>query len=98
MFADGGGLYLKVTGGGACSWIFRYTRHGQAREMGLGPLHALGLAAARVQAAECRRLLVDGRDPIDERNKEREAARLEAARTITFRAAANTRRRRSSCC
>lgn len=37
MHADGGGLYLQVTNGGA-SWIYRYMLNGRACEMGLGPL------------------------------------------------------------
>lgn len=47
MYADGGGLYLQVTESGAKSWIFRFMLNGRAREMGLGPVHAIGLADAR---------------------------------------------------
>ena len=38
-YGDGGrsGLWLRVTEGGNKSWIFRFMRHGRAREMGLGP-------------------------------------------------------------
>ena len=32
MYADGGGLYLQVTGA-ARSWIYRYTLNGRSREM-----------------------------------------------------------------
>jgi hypothetical protein len=35
MYADGAGLYLQVTGGGAKSWLYRFSLHGRAREMGL---------------------------------------------------------------
>lgn len=87
MYPDGGGLYLQVTGAGARSWLYRYMLHGRAREMGLGPLHAVSLSDARAKAAECRGLRIAGIDPIDARKSEREAARLEAARTITFKAA-----------
>jgi transposase len=31
MHHDGGGLYLRVSGGGARSWIFRFTLDGRAR-------------------------------------------------------------------
>src|SRR5438132_5086686 len=44
---DGGGLYLQVRegrGGLTRSWVFRYTLHGVARNMGLGPLHTITLA------------------------------------------------------
>jgi hypothetical protein len=52
MLADGDGLYLQVTGANARSWIFRYFRTGKSHEMGLGSLKAVGLAAARLKAAE----------------------------------------------
>ena len=64
MLADGAGLYLQISSTNAKSWIFRYFRNGKSREMGLGSLKAVGLAAARLKAAECRGLLADGIDPI----------------------------------
>lgn len=92
MYADGAGLYLQVTKGRkgvpAKSWIFRYMLDGNPRWMGLGPLHTITLAEARAKATECRRKLLDGIDPIQARKNERERARLENARSITFRKAA----------
>ena len=88
MYADGGGLYLQVTSSGAKSWIFRFSLRGRAREMGLGPLNAVTLAQARVQAEECRRQRHQDIDPIEARNAVREQAKLEAARAITFTDAA----------
>lgn len=41
MYADGGGLYLQVTGPNAKSRIFRYWLNKSAHEMGLGPLSAI---------------------------------------------------------
>ena len=46
--ADGGGLYLQVTDGGAKSWIFRYSMTGKRREMGLGPYSTRPSAGPRV--------------------------------------------------
>lgn len=83
--ADGGGLYLQVSASGAKSWVFRFKDAGRLREMGLGPLHTLGLAEARTRATECRKLRLDGLDPIDERKAGRLKARLEAARAMTFK-------------
>jgi integrase len=88
MSADGGGLYLQVTGTGAKSWIFRFTLAGKAREMGLGPLSAIPLADARLQAAECRALRQKGIDPIEARNAARQQTALEAAKVISFSQAA----------
>ena len=89
MYADGAGLYLQVSGDGATriakSWIYRYTLNGRAREMGLGPLSAFGLAEARERATEQRRLKHNGIDPIDARRAKRVQASLDAAKAMTFR-------------
>ena len=84
MLADGDGLYLQVTRVNARSWIFRYFRNGKSHEMGLGSLKAVGLAAARLRAAECRGLLADGIDPIAARDAEHAQRVIEDARAITF--------------
>lgn len=54
FYADGNGLYLQVSKGGA-SWIYRYMLNGKAREMGLGPLALYGLPQAREKALNARR-------------------------------------------
>jgi len=84
MHGDGNGLYLQVARGGAKSWVLRYKVAGQSHHLGLGPLHAISLAEARARAADARRLLVDGLDPIETKRKARTAAQLEAARMMTF--------------
>src|SRR6266446_7068944 len=88
MFHDGGGLYLQVSAGGAKSWIYRFTLDGRAREMGLGPVHVIPLAEARKRAAECRRMRIDGIDPIEARSAHRGWKKLEAAKAMTFDACA----------
>jgi len=86
-YGDGGGLYLQVTPGGA-SWVFRYRATGKLREMGLGPLHTIGLADARAKAMEARRQRLDGLDPIEARRSIRLAAQIEVAKAITFKESA----------
>src|SRR5712691_3522391 len=88
MHHDGGGLYLQVSAGVAKSWIYCFTLDGRAREMGLGPVHAIPLAEARKRAVECRRMRVDGIDPIEARSAHRGWKKLEAAKTMTFDACA----------
>lgn len=73
-YADGGNLYLQVQvspdGRTTKSWIFRYMARGQKRrEMGLGSAGEVSLLAARAKAAECRRLLSNGIDPLEERDR-----------------------------
>ncbi|CAG9203785.1 Phage integrase [Burkholderia vietnamiensis] len=84
LYADGGGLYLQITTAGVKSWLFRYMRNGKARGMGLGPVHTIGLADARASALDCRRLLLDGIDPIDSRNAERAAHGIAEGNAVTF--------------
>jgi hypothetical protein len=84
LLADGNGLYLQVTSQTARSWIFRYCRNGKSREMGLGSLNAVSLAAARQKAAACRGLLIDGIDPIAARKAERTQRAIEGVRGISF--------------
>lgn len=88
MYADGGGLYLQVSRSGTKSWIFRFALSGREREMGLGPLHTVSLSEARDLALEARKLKLRGLDPIDARNGERSAKRLEDAKAVTFKQAA----------
>src|SRR5271170_5553080 len=84
-YGDGGGLLLQVSAGGAKSWVFRFKEGGKLREMGLGPTHTVSLAEARLKALECRKARLDGRDPIEARKAGRMAAKLDAAKTMTFR-------------
>jgi integrase len=84
LYADGGGLYLRVGRGGAKSWCLRYMLNGKPREMGLGGLVKVGLADARKRAAAQRLLLVDKVDPLERREAESSAKKMEAARSMTF--------------
>jgi integrase len=84
-YGDGGGLVLQVSKWGSKAWLFRYEREGRERQMGLGPLGTISLAEARGRAAEARKLLLDGLDPIAVRNQSRQAAQVAAARRVTFK-------------
>jgi hypothetical protein len=84
-YPDGGGLYLQVTVSGSKSWVYRYMLAGKAREMGLGSLPDTSLSEARGKVLEARKLRREGIDPIEYRKASRAAARLEAAKAITFK-------------
>jgi integrase len=84
LYGDGGGLFLQVSERGTKSWVFRFKKDGRLRVMGLGPVHTIGLAEARERARECRRLRLDGIDPIEVRRSRQVATRLEEARAMTF--------------
>jgi integrase len=83
-YADGGGLYLKVNKDGSRSWIFRYRFGSTRRHFGLGSLATTSLAQARQAAANARRQLLMGEDPIAVRQAKVAAARLADAKAQTF--------------
>lgn len=80
---DGGGLWLMVVGGSRL-WELRFKSPttGTRRQMSLGSAHSLSLADARTRAAECRKLLECGLDPIEEREKDKATRKLEVG--VTF--------------
>ena len=101
LYADGGGLYLRVGESGNKSWIFRFRRHGKLRDMGLGALHTITLAEARAKAVDCRKLLLAGIDPLDTKKAALTQAKLAAVKGTTFESCAKALRpatnTRSSC-
>jgi integrase len=84
LHGDGGGLYLASDGKQQCSWVFRFMIDRRARTMGLGSYPAISLAKARELAGEARGLVAQHIDPLEQRNGQRAAARLERLRAITF--------------
>jgi integrase len=84
MYADGSGLYLRVTPQGTKNWVLRYMLNRTPHWMGLGPLALYGLQEARARALDARRKRHDGIDPIKARRAERTLQRLDAAKVITL--------------
>src|SRR4051812_13133004 len=68
-YGDGNNLYLDVSSSGAKKWILRFRLNRRNREMGLGSANAVSLSEAREKAAEARRKIAAGIDPIDDRQK-----------------------------
>lgn len=68
--SDGGNLYLIVSETGSRKWVLRFTWRGAAKEMGLGSANDVPLADARERAADARRTLSKGLNPIDERKRD----------------------------
>ena len=84
LHGDGGNLWLRVTETGNQSWVFRYSRHGKARVMGLGSLDLVPLGEARQLAVEARKLLFPTSIPWIVA-ADRAAALAAHARTTTLR-------------
>ena len=72
-YNDGGNLVLQVGKTGNKSWAFIYMRDGRSHQLGLGSAQDRTLKEARVKAAEYRKLLLDGGDPLEHRRVLRRA-------------------------
>ncbi len=91
-YGDGDGLYLFVRAPESAYWVFRFTRAGKMREMGLGRArgrNAVLLAEARDRAAPLFKQVRAGLDPLAERDaltvvKQADAAET-ARKAITFK-------------
>lgn len=87
-YEDGDGLRLVVKATGRKSWVLRFQLNGKRREMGMGSYPEVSLKAARLAAADQRKLLAAGADPMaardSEREAQREAQRIKEARHVTF--------------
>ncbi len=68
-YADGGGLYFRVTAGGTGVWTLRYSSHGKRREITLDQYPHTTLAAARAEAAQLKADLRKKIDPLVERSR-----------------------------
>ena len=66
---DGRGLFLYVKPTGSRSWVLRYQVQGRRRDLGLGAYPDVSLAMARERAAEARRLIANGEDPITKKQQ-----------------------------
>jgi integrase len=95
-YGDGAGLYLLVRSRQAKFWLFRYTRDGKMREMGLGSAKgrtAVSLSQVRARAKQLHAAVREGRDPLAERDAEKAKAKADTLRaqaaTMTFAAVAD---------
>ena len=95
-YGDGDGLYLLVRSPEVAFWVFRYTRSGRLREMGLGRARGndkVELAAARERVRGLRAVIRSGHDPLEQRDVELERAKAQAQQAaiaaITFRTVAD---------
>lgn len=68
-YADGQGLWLVKHERAKGKWVLRLSVSGKRREMGLGRWPDVSIAEAREQAAEARKKLRTGTDPIEVRAK-----------------------------
>jgi hypothetical protein len=80
-YADGGNLYLQVTGPGTGSWLFRCAEKGRGMKgskprthwLGLGSTNSVSLSAAWEKAKALRLEILTGNDPAAKPRKEKTA-------------------------
>ena len=93
-YGDGDGLWFQVRrpdakpkvrdAEPARSWLFRYTKQGKQRALGLGPYPLVGLADARRAANDAARAVLAGGDPIAERREREAEAKRQKDAKMTF--------------
>jgi integrase len=88
-YGDGEGLWLHVRKPGQAQWYLHYGPRSGQRIMSLGNVEHVPLAEARERAAELRKQLADGVDPLQKREQAKATARIEKARATTFAEACN---------
>ena len=88
-YPDGNGLFLRILPTGGKSWMLIFSLDKRRREMALGAYPEISLQKARDKAAETLILKRKGIDPIEQRKAERDALRVENAKRVIFRDAAN---------
>jgi hypothetical protein len=84
LYADGGGLYLRVGRNGAKRWAFRFMLNSRQHEMGFGGLNKVSLADARKKASDARLLLSEGRSPLIHKQEHELEQSAKNTRLITF--------------
>ena len=72
---DGDNLQLIVSTTGRRKWVFRYQMSGVRRDMGLGAYPSVSLADARIAAADARKAVAQGTDPLDSKKALRRATK-----------------------
>jgi len=83
----GDGLYFRVKPNGGKSWQLRYKKPGGSWAwLGLGGYPEVSAALAKTKAAEHRKVVSNGIDPLEQKRASKAA--LELSRTRTFRSAA----------
>jgi integrase len=85
LYGDGAGLWLNVTDSGSKSWVFRFTFEGREHRMGLGPFPDVSIAEARETAANMRKAVRSGSNPIEAKRERIAANRAAKANAVTFK-------------
>ena len=84
LYGDGAGLCLNVTDSGSKSWVFRFTFEGREHRMGLGSFPDVSIVEAREAAANMRKAVRSGSNPIEAKRERIAANRAARAKAVNF--------------
>ena len=79
-YADGGGLYLLITANGAKHWRMDYRRPVTQKRntLALGTYPVISLEEARIKRDDAKKMLMNGIDPAEDRNANKEKKKAQA--------------------
>jgi Arm DNA-binding domain/Phage integrase, N-terminal SAM-like domain len=80
--ADSGGLHVVVATSGSRFWRYAYRFDGKQKDLSLGTYPLMSLSQARAARDAAKRLLLEGRDPVQARKAETRRQKIAAAHTF----------------
>ena len=79
IYSDGNGLRLRVDKNKNKNWVFRYSIFGKSKDMGLGKYPIVTLNDARQKLVDAKKIIYDGKDPIQIKKKHRQSLKEKAS-------------------
>ena len=79
---DAGGLFLLVQPSGGKLWRLKYRLDGREKKLAIGPYPEISLAEARRRRDDARTLIVTGKDPSREKQRDKVRSRAQAESTF----------------
>lgn len=82
---DERGLFLLVTTNGRKYWRMKYRVSGKEKKLSIGVYPDISLAEARLKREEARKLLAEGHDPSEQKQREKQTKRFTVENTFHIR-------------
>jgi integrase len=79
---DAGGLFLLVQPSGGKLWRLKYRVDGREKKLAIGPYPEISLAEARRRRDDARTLIITGKDPSREKQRDKVRSRAQAESTF----------------
>ncbi len=79
---DAGGLFLLVQPSGGNLWRLKYRFDGREKKLAIGPYPEISLAEARRRRDDARTLIITGKDPSREKQRDKVRSRAQAESTF----------------